>query len=137
MPSAAMPSKCGMEKSERIMSGAKSRSASEKESSVSTMRCTMRMPARLSSRTSSSASELTSSVRRMRIVGAEAVSVRDTVDQHPVEAQFRDRVVERLELHRLHDVAVDAETVALDDVALLIGGGHHHDRDRARRRIGL
>src|SRR6185436_7403547 len=136
MPSAAMPSKCGMEKSERITSGENSRSASEKACSVSTMRCSTRMPARFSSRISSSASEPTSSVRRIRIASV-GTSVRDTVDEHPVKAEFRDGVVERLELHRLHDVAVHAEAIALEDIALLIRGCHHHDGNRPRHGVGF
>ena len=73
MASAAMPSNTGIEKSERITSGEKSRSAAENACSLSTMRCTMRMPARLSSRTSSSASEATSSVSSTRTLGAGVV----------------------------------------------------------------
>src|SRR4051812_35152169 len=138
MASADMPSKAGMEKSDRMMSGENSRSASENDSSVSTMRCVTRMPARLSSRTSSSASAATSSVRSTRTVGARvASSVGDTVKQHPVEAQFRNGVEECLELHRLDDVAVGAEAVGLDHVALLVGRGHHHHRDGARGGVAL
>src|SRR3954466_1920099 len=138
MASAAMPSKAGMEKSDRMMSGENSRSACENDDSVSTMRCARRIPARLSSRTSSSASAATSSVSSTRTVGARvASSVGDTVEQHPVEAETGDRIEERLELHRLDDVAVDAESVGLDDVPLLVRRGHHHHRDGPRRGVGL
>ncbi len=121
MASAAMPSNEGIEKSERITSGEKSRSAREKDSSVSTMRCVIRIPARLSSRTSSSASVGTSSVSSSRMVGAFIMaSLGDTVRQHPIKADLRHSLGKRVELHRLDDVAVHAEAVAFDDIALLV-----------------
>jgi hypothetical protein len=70
MRNAAMPSNPGIEKSDRMTSGANSRSASVNDSSLVTIRCVSVRPARFSSRTSSSASETTSSVSRTRIVGA-------------------------------------------------------------------
>src|SRR5574341_2240392 len=134
--SAAMPSKPGIEKSERITSRANSRSACVNDASDSTMRWWRRMPARLSSRNSSSASALTSSVRSTRTVGAVFMGScrRRAVGQHPVKADLRHRFEEGLELHRLDDVAVHAETVALEHVALLVRRGHHDYRDGLQRR---
>src|SRR5947207_14467563 len=67
--SASMPSNWGIEKSERITSGANSRSPRMKSFSLSTMRWLTRRPARLISRISSSASAATSSASSTRRVG--------------------------------------------------------------------
>ena len=44
---------------------------------------------------------------------------------------------ELAELHRLHDVGIDAELVELDQVRRLARGGQHHDRNRAAVVVGL
>src|SRR5688572_6529975 len=46
----------------------------------------------------------------------------------------RHRLQQGLRLHRLDEVAADVEVIALQHVALLVGRGHHHDRDRSQRR---
>jgi len=65
--SAAMPSNCGIEKSDRMTWGPNSASALRNVSSVSATRHVTRMPARFSSRTANSASVGTSSASRTRI----------------------------------------------------------------------
>src|SRR5712692_2087621 len=137
--SAAMPSKAGIEKSDRMTSGSNSSSPMANACSVSAMRCAMRSPARLSSRTSSSASAATSSVSRTRMAGAvtASVSLRHAVGKHPVQTDLRYCLQKRLELHRLDDVAVDAEPVAFHHVALLVRRGHYHPRNGACLRICL
>src|SRR5687768_4603765 len=52
----------------------------------------------------------------------------ETVEQQPVEAELADGFDELLELDGLDDVAVHAEAVALDQIALFLGGGQDDDR---------
>src|SRR5439155_15989933 len=73
------------------------------------------------------------SERRYRRSGG----ARRLIEQEPVETELGHRAHELFEVHRLDDVAVDPEFVALDDVALLARRGHHHHRDAFRARIGL
>src|SRR3954463_6452422 len=63
---AARPSKAGIEKSARMTSGRKSRSASAKAAAVQTTCWTTRKPAPASARIASSASTLLSSAKRRR-----------------------------------------------------------------------
>src|ERR1700730_1053159 len=62
---------------------------------------------------------------------------RRLVEEHPVEPHLLHGVAELLEVHGLHDIAVDAQAVALDEVTLLARGGHHDHGDHAGRRIRL
>src|SRR5258705_1696198 len=116
--SAAIPSKPGMEKSERMTSGAKSCSAWTKVSSVSTTSDVTRRPARLSSRTSSSASAATSSVSRTRTVRGLAALASSRIAALPRQGEVEARALLRPRLgpypaavaqdHALHDREADA-----------------------------
>src|SRR5687767_13834307 len=125
-----------MAKSDTITCGLKCCISWRQAASLSARRGSTRSPARLSSRTSSSASSGLSSISRSRMA-AWGMSARRPVGEYPVEADLRHGLHERLELHRLHDVAVDAQTIALDHVTFLVGGRHHDDGDLLRRRVGL
>src|SRR4051812_29064721 len=53
------------------------------------------------------------------------------VHRQPVQPELAHRVDELVEVHRLADIAVRPEVVALDDVALFVGGREDHDRQGA------
>src|SRR3954470_20417125 len=135
--SAVMPSKCGMEKSDKMTCGWKSSSSRRKSGSVSTRRTSRRMPERLSSWSASSASASTSSISSTRICSLMTPTCRSRsvgrgpVHDGPVDAELGHFLDELVELDRLDDVAVDAELVAAHDVVLLRAGGQHDDRDQA------
>src|SRR3954469_15502661 len=109
-----------MAKSDTITCGLKRAIAARQSGSLSARWCSIRRPARLISRTSSSASSGLSSISSRRIALG-AMSARRAVGEHPVEADLRHGLHERVELHGLHDVAVHPEAIALDHVALLVG----------------
>src|SRR5205823_1811227 len=58
-------------------------------------------------------------------------SIRDAVQHIPVDPQFADGVNKVAEIHRLHEVTVDAKFVALGDVAFFLRRREHHDGDVA------
>src|SRR5882762_8024388 len=64
-------------------------------------------------------------------------SRRRLVEEHPVEPHLLHGVTELLEVYGLHDIAVDAQAVALDEVTLLARGRHDDHGDHAGRRIRL
>ena len=46
------------------------------------------------------------------------LELRRTIDDHPEQSKLSDRAGEFIEVHRLHDVSVDAEVVTSKDVLL-------------------
>src|SRR5437867_5946467 len=58
------------------------------------------------------------------------------VQDQPVEAQLADRFSEFSEVDRLTHVAVRAEAVAADEIALLLGRREDHHREQLGTRIG-
>src|SRR5207249_9991691 len=58
------------------------------------------------------------------------------VQDQPVEAQLADRFGEFREVDRLTHVAVRAEAVAADEIALLLGRREDHHREQSGTRIG-
>ena len=62
---------------------------------------------------------------------------RRLVQEDPVESQLPDGVSELGEINGLDDIAIDAQTITLDDVPLLFGRGEHHHRYMPGLRIVL
>src|SRR5262249_28662629 len=96
-------------------------------------------PALRSSRSMSSASVWRSS-RINTLSGtvtrsASAGRRRRLVEEDPVESHLLHGVAELLEIHGLHDIAVDPQPIAFDEVALLARGGDHDHGDHAGRGI--
>src|SRR5690349_10347364 len=56
---------------------------------------------------------------------------RRLVDEQPVQAELFGRLGEFHEVDWLAHVAVGAEAVTVDDVALLVGGGENHNRQQS------
>ena len=61
----------------------------------------------------------------------------DLVYQRPVHSDLANHFQEFVEIHGFDDVTVDAEFIALDDIAFFLGGHQHHDRYRGRLLIRL
>src|SRR4029077_17118763 len=118
-----------------MMSGVNSFSAARNPRSESTRRVAPPMPARRSSRSTSAASSGTSSTRSMRI-GAGITSARLLVQEHPVQSHLGDGPGERLEIHRLDDVAVGTQSVRRRDIGFLVGRREYDDRQRLGPLIG-
>src|SRR5207244_10345281 len=59
------------------------------------------------------------------------------VQKQPVHAEGTGRLLELIEVDRFDDVAVDAQPVALDQVALFARRGQHDDRDGAGSLVRL
>ena len=51
------------------------------------------------------------------------------VDQKPIHAYALHRVPELVKIHRLLDVTIGAQVVALDQIALFLGAGQNDDWD--------
>src|SRR5207245_1118592 len=82
-----------------------------------------------SSRTSSSASSSESSTIRTRngaCISEPSGHWRCPVHEQPVQPELLGRLGEFHEVHRFPHIAVGAEPVAIDEVALLVGGGQDH-----------
>ena len=69
-------------------------------------------------------------IRQMRCSGA-------AIEQKPVHAELLDDVLEFGEVHRLLNVAVHAELVALHQICFLLRGGEGDDGNRSRTRIAF
>ena len=67
--------------------------------------------------------------------GEESVAWRTLVDDKPVETELADDIAELIKIDWLLDVAVHAELVAFDHVALFFGGGHDDDRNGFGTRV--
>src|SRR5579859_3535739 len=67
----------------------------------------------------------------------DAVYHRKLVDDQPVEADVFDGVPKLLEVHRLLNVTVGSQPIAIDQVAFLFGGCQDDDRDSLGARVGL
>src|ERR1017187_7048636 len=110
-----------------MRSGAKSTRAATKSSSRATHREEKSSPDRRRCQTANSTSASSSSSISMRRVKLRFLSAfRKLVDQQPVESQFPHHLGELVELHRLSDIAVDTEAVALRQIHLFPGTGEHH-----------
>ena len=58
--------------------------------------------------------------------------MRRLIEDAPEGAQIADGVDEIAEIHRLDHVGVDAQLIALEEVAVFAGGSEHHYRDRSQ-----
>src|SRR5439155_5233936 len=54
------------------------------------------------------------------------------IDHQPIQPQLLDHDVKFVKIHRLAQIAVDAQLIAADKVLLLGGGGEHDHRDGSR-----
>src|SRR4051794_15799252 len=93
-------------------------------------------PAERSSASSSSASSSESSISRSFRGGFISVlDGRRLVEHEPIESQLAHRVGELVKVDRLSDVAVRAQAVSAQHVALLARGGEDHNGEKARALI--
>ena len=57
------------------------------------------------------------------------------IDESPGEPNLLNGIRKLLKVHRLDDVALHAQSVALDEIALVTGCGDDYDRDLCGRRV--
>src|SRR3712207_12764 len=154
---AERPSNSGSEWSARTSPKPPASRAATKSSLFSTRWISQSMPPSTRSALTSSVSNGSSSRWRMRsdwdtcitrasprpLKGCRAASIlpsrrrRRLVRDGPEEADVPDNVYEVFEAHRLDDVGVGAQVVAIGQISLLARRGEHHHRDPLQGRVGL
>src|SRR5579859_1940701 len=65
-----------------------------------------------------------------------AAERRTLVENEPIQAQLANRFRELLEIHWLANIAVGAQVVTPDAIALFIGRGENHDREQLGAPVG-